>query len=65
MRTEVATTMGQMEYENFVNMVNAMTDEQKWIVLRLMPADMLFGELNARFAEMEQTLNSIKNIARA
>lgn len=65
MRTETATTMGQMEYENFVNMVNAFTEEQKWIALRLMPANLLFGELNCRFEEMETTLNSIKSIAKA
>lgn len=65
MRTEVTTTMGQMEYENFVSMVNAMTDEQKWVVLRLLPSEMLCGEINARLAEQEKTIESIKNITRA
>ena len=65
MRTEVTPVMNQMEYETFVNMVNAMTDEQKWITLRLLPSSMLFGELNARCEDMEKTIENIKNIAKA
>ena len=65
MRTEEKTTMGQMEYENFVNMVNAFTEEQKWIVLRLLPSELLCGEINARLAEQEKTIESIKSITKA
>lgn len=57
--------MNMAEYEAFIALVNAFTDEQKQIALRLLPDDMLWFELSARYNENKNKLDSILNAARA
>ncbi len=57
--------MNMAEYEAFIALVNAFTDEQKQIALRLLPDDMLWFELSARYNENKIKLESILNAARA
>ena len=57
--------MNMAEYEAFIALVNAFTDEQKQIALRLLPDDMLWFELSARYNENKIKLDSILNAARA
>ena len=48
--------MNMAEYEAFIALVNAFTDEQKQIALRLLPDDMLWFELSARYNETKSKL---------
>ena len=57
--------MNMAEYEAFIALVNAFTDEQKQIALRLLPDDMLWFELSARYNENKQKLDNILNAAKA
>lgn len=57
--------MNMAEYDAFVAMVNAFTDEQKQTALRLLPDDMIWFELSARYNENKQKLDNILNAARA
>lgn len=51
--------MNAMEYEAFVDVVKAFSDEQKQIAIRNMPDQMLWDELYIRF---EQNKTSLKNV---
>lgn len=57
--------MNAAEYESFIALVNAFTDEQKRIALRLLPDDMLWDEIIAKYYENKNKLDSILNAARA
>lgn len=57
--------MNTAEYEAFIALVNAFTDEQKRIALRLLPDDMLWDEIIAKYYENKNKLDSILNAARA
>ena len=57
--------MNMAEYEAFIALVNAFTEEQKQITLRLLPDDMLWSELFNRYSENKSKLDNILNAARA
>lgn len=57
--------MNMAEYEAFVGVVNAFTNEQKQVCLRLMPDDMIWFELSSRYNETKSKLDNILNAARA
>ena len=57
--------MNMAEYEAFVALVNAFTDEQKQIALRLLPDEMIWFELSARYNETKNKLDNILNAAKA
>ena len=57
--------MNTAEYEAFIALVNAFTDEQKQVALRLMPDDLIWFELTARYNETKNKLDNILNAARA
>lgn len=57
--------MNVAEYEAFIALVNAFTEEQKQIALRLLPDDMLWSELFNRYSENKSKLDNILNAARA
>lgn len=56
--------MNTAEYEAFIALVNAFTDEQKQVALRLFPDEMIWFEITARYNENKQKLNNILNAAR-
>ena len=53
--------MSAMEYESFVDVVKAYTDEQKEIAIRNLPDQLLWNELYARFEENKASLKSVKD----
>lgn len=53
--------MNAMEYESFVDVVKAFTDEQKTIALRNMPDQLLWDELYFRFENTKASLKSVKD----
>ena len=53
--------MNAMEYESFVDVVKAFSDEQKQIAIRNMPDQMLWDELYFRYEESKRSLNSVKD----
>lgn len=53
--------MNAMEYEAFVDVVKAFSDEQKQIAIRNMPDQMLWDELYIRFEENKTSLKSVKD----
>lgn len=57
--------MNMAEYEAFIAVVNAFTMEQKQVALRLMPDDLIWFELTARYNETKNKLDNILNAARA
>lgn len=57
--------MNVAEYEAFIALVNAFTEEQKQITLRLLPDDMLWTELFNRYSENKSKLDNILNAAKA
>lgn len=57
--------MNTAEYESFIALVNAFTDEQKRIALRLLPDDMIWDEMISKYYENKNKLDSILNAARA
>ncbi len=57
--------MNMAEYEAFVALVNAFTDEQKQISLRLLPDNMIWEEISNRYYENKNKLDNILNAARA
>ncbi len=57
--------MNMSEYEAFVALVNAFTDEQKQISLRLLPDNMIWEEISNRYYENKNKLDNILNAARA
>ena len=57
--------MNTAEYEAFIAVVNAFTNEQKQVALRLMPDDLIWFELTARYNETKNKLDNILNAARA
>ena len=57
--------MNIAEYEAFIAEVNAFTTEQKQVALRLMPDDLIWFELTARYNETKNKLDNILNAARA
>lgn len=63
--SEIQAQMSQMEYENFVSMVQNFTEEQKWVAIRSIPSEMLWQDLYSRFNEQSHTLENIKNAAKA
>lgn len=56
-----ARMMNAMEYEAFVDVVKAFSDEQKQIAIRNMPDQMLWDELYIRFEENKASLKSVKD----
>jgi len=57
--------MNTAEYEAFIALVNAFTDEQKQIALRLLPDDMIWDAIIEKYYEKKNKLDSILNAARA
>jgi len=57
--------MNMAEYEAFIALVNAFTDEQKQIALRLLPDDMIWDAIIEKYYEKKNKLDSILNAARA
>jgi hypothetical protein len=57
--------MNTAEYEAFIAVVNAFTTEQKQVALRLLPDDLIWFELTARYNETKNKLDNILNAARA
>ena len=56
--------MNTAEYEAFIAVVNAFTTEQKQVALRLLPDDLIWFELTARYNETKNKLDNILNAAR-
>ena len=65
MEKPIEQAMNMAEYEAFMAMVNAFTDEQKQIALRLLPDDMIWAEISGRYYEHKNKLDNILNAARA
>jgi len=61
---EIQPVMNQKEYEDFVNLVNNLTEEQKWVAIRAMPAEMLWQDLYSRYQDQEQIVNAMKDTMR-
>lgn len=57
--------MNMAEYEAFVGVVNAFTNEQKQVALRLMPDELIWAEISGRYYEHKNKLDNILNAARA
>lgn len=57
--------MNMAEYEAFVGVVNAFTNEQKQVALRLMPDELIWTEISGRYYEHKNKLDNILNAARA
>lgn len=57
----IEAMMNAMEYESFVDVVKAFSDEQKQIAIRNMPDQMLWDELYFRYEESKRSLNSVKD----
>lgn len=53
------------EYESFVSYIQNLTDDQKWVALRNIPAEMLWQDLYARFKENQTMVEDMKKITRA
>lgn len=60
----MAEQMGVLEYDGFVAQANAWTEEQKETVARLLPDDLLWKELSARFYERTQDLSNVRKAMR-
>lgn len=58
-------TMSQIEYEEFVTKVKALSEEQQVIAARNLPDVVLWNEIEARYAEAKIKLDNILNAARA
>lgn len=57
--------MNMAEYEAFIAVVNAFTNEQKQVALRLLPDDLIWAEISNRYYEQKNKLDNILNAARA
>ena len=57
--------MNMAEYEAFIAEVNAFTNEQKQVALRLLPDDLIWAEISNRYYEQKNKLDNILNAARA
>ena len=57
--------MNMAEYEAFIAVVNAFTNEQKQVALRLLPDDLIWAEISHRYYEQKNKLDNILNAARA
>lgn len=57
--------MNMAEYEAFVGVVNAFTNEQKQVALRLLPDELIWAEISNRYYEQKNKLDNILNAARA
>lgn len=57
--------MNMAEYEAFIAEVNAFTNEQKQVALRLFPDDLIWAEISNRYYEQKNKLDNILNAARA
>lgn len=57
--------MNMAEYEAFIAVVNAFTNEQKQVALRLFPDDLIWAEISNRYYEQKNKLDNILNAARA
>lgn len=57
--------MSQMEYEELVTKVKALTEDQQIITARNLPDVVLWNEIEARYAEAKTKLENILNAARA
>jgi len=57
--------MNTAEYEAFIAVVNAFTNEQKQVALRLLPDDLIWAEISNRYYEQKNKLDNILNAARA
>lgn len=53
------------EYESFVTYIQNWTEDQIWVALRNIPANMIWQELYARFNENQTMVDSMKQITRA
>lgn len=54
--------MGAVEREKFMSVVEAMSDEEKLLVIKAAPYEMLLEELGQRLAATTEILNNIRGV---
>ena len=54
--------MNEMEFNELITRFSAMTQEQKVLFTTLIPDDLLWGELYARYKHMSELLESVKGV---